>query len=278
MRRSYLYVPAIDERKILKASLLGADVVVFDLEDAVPDDRRDEARVLLERILGDEGYRSSLRNVGSVCVRVNSISTIDFYKDILLVSKLEPVDCIVVPKAEVDLSFIHKATGRSLIALIETARGFTRLDEVATSEGVEALMLGVADLALDVGGSLEDYENLEYPRVELVVKAKAYGLEAVDKVYFKIDDLEGFRRDAMRARALGYTGKQVVHPNQIPIANQVFQPTEEEIEWARKVVEAYEKARLEGRGAVRLEGRLVDRVHYRIAKRLLETLKTQGAT
>ena len=271
MRRSLLYVPGVEERKVRKAPQVGADVIIFDLEDSVPWDRKEEARGLLERILSDTSYVESVKS--EVCVRINSLSTPESFKDLALVSRLEGVSCIVVPKAELRLDFIYRATGKTVMAIVETARGFLRLDEVASSEGVEALLLGVADLALDVGGSLASYESNVYVRTELVIKAKAYGLEAVDKVYFNIDDLEGLRRDAMEAKALGYTGKQVVHPNQVPVVNEVFKPTEEELEWARRVVEEYEKAAREGRGAVRVEGRLVDHVHYRIAKRILEHLE-----
>ncbi|MEM0491915.1 MAG: CoA ester lyase [Acidilobaceae archaeon] len=271
MIRSLLYVPANSEKKIRKAPQIRADAIVFDLEDAVPEAEKDNARRLLESILSESSYREQLRSTKRVCLRVNSMYTRNFYWDILIVYNLDPIDCIIIPKAETDLSFIYKATGRTLMAIVETARGFTRIESIASSEGLDSLILGVADLALSVGGSLESYERNTYIRTKLVLAAKAYGLQAIDKVYFNIDDIEGFKREALEAKALGYNGKQVIHPNQVSIANEVFKPTREEIEWAKKVVDAYEKAIREGLGAIRLEGRLVDYVHYRLAKRILES-------
>src|SRR5919204_624921 len=102
------------------------------------------------------------------------------------------------------------------------------------------------------------------------VAAAAYGIDAIDRVYFDLEDGEGFRAEAVEARRLGYVGKQVVHPDQVRLANEIFAPTEEELAWAREVVQAYEAAARSGRGAIRVRNRLVDAVHYRDAKRVLE--------
>ncbi|MEM4884755.1 MAG: CoA ester lyase, partial [Saccharolobus sp.] len=169
-----------------------------------------------------------------------------------------------------DISFLYKATGKSLIPLIETAKGVMRIEEIARSEGVVAISYGIADLSLSLGGDYTFYERNEFIKTKVVIAAKTYDIDAIDKVYFDLKNLEGFRRECEEAKKLGYTGKQVIHPSQVEIVNEVFSPSKEELEWARKVIEAYEKAKREGRGAIRLDDKLIDYVHYKIAKRIVE--------
>lgn len=266
IRRSQLYVPGNNERMIRKAALeLSPDSVILDLEDSVPPEEKDIARDLLMRIVPQLDWGTK-----EVCVRVNPMWTPYFYKDIELVLKLDVVKCVVVPKAEVPLDFVYQATGRSVEPLIETARGFIKMEEIVRSEGVAAVSYGVADFALSVGGYHRAYEGNQAIKTLVVAAARAYGVEPIDKVYFDLKDLEGFRRECAEAKALGFVGKQVIHPSQIPIANEVFSPTEEEIRQAERIVKAYEEARARGRGAIRVDDQLVDYVHYQLARRLLE--------
>ncbi|TRM94504.1 CoA ester lyase, partial [Sulfolobus sp. A20-N-G8] len=152
----------------------------------------------------------------------------------------------------------------------ETAKGIAKIEDIVRSEGVEAISYGIADLSLSLGGDFTFYEKNEFIKTYIVNIAKAYDVDAIDKVYFDLKNQEGFRKECEEARKLGYVGKQVIHPSQVEIANQVFSPSKEEIEWARRVIEAYEKAKKEGRGAIRLDDKLVDYVHYKIAKRIIE--------
>jgi Citrate lyase beta subunit len=123
---------------------------------------------------------------------------------------------------------------------------------------------------------MQAYESNQVLRTIVVSAARAYGVDPIDRVYFDIKNIEGFRRECVEAKSLGFVGKQVIHPSQIPIANEVFSPSKEEIEWARRVVEAYEKAVREGRGAISLDGQLVDHVHYRLARRILDFANQLG--
>ena len=265
IRRSQLYVPANSEKMIRKSTELEADSVIFDLEDAVPPEEKENARNLLSKLVKELEWGKK-----ELCVRINPLQTVESFSDLLTVSKLEKINCIVVPKAENDLSFLHKATGKILIPLIETAKGLVKIEDIIRSEGVSAVSYGIADLSLSLGGDYKFYERNEYVKTLIVSVAKAYDVDPIDKVYFDLKDLEGFKRECEEAKKLGYVGKQVIHPSQIGIANTVFSPSKEEIEWAMRVVDAYEKARKEGRGAIRLDDKLVDYVHYRIAKRILE--------
>src|SRR5881628_211305 len=141
--------------------------------------------------------------------------------------------------------------------------GVLRVEDVVRSEGAVAVTYGA-------GGDVEAYGRNVYVKTRLVIAAAAYGIEAIDRVYFDLEDDEGFRTEALEAKRLGYVGKQVVHPTQVCLANEIFSPTEEEIRWAKEVVRAYEEAARQGRGAIRVRDRLVDAVHYRGAKKTLE--------
>ncbi|MEM0120493.1 MAG: aldolase/citrate lyase family protein, partial [Thermoprotei archaeon] len=139
-------------------------------------------------------------------------------------------------------------------------------------EGVVAVTWGAADMAFSFGGSVEAFSNNAYVRTKVAAAAAAHGVEAVDKVYFNVEDVEGFIADCREAKKYGFSGKQVIHPSQIAPANTIFSPTKEEVEWAQKILEAYEEGRKSGRGAIRLDNELVDEVHVRIAKKILQRL------
>jgi citrate lyase subunit beta/citryl-CoA lyase len=264
-RRSILFVPGNDERKLRKSVELGCDGVIIDLEDSVPAGEKERARDLVARMLAELDWGSI-----EVCVRINPLYTQAGIIDLAHITRWDKVPCIVIPKAESDIGFIYRATGKTLFPIIETARGFARIEDIARSEGVEAITWGPADLALSVGGDLSAFEDNIYLRTIVSIIASSYGIDAIDKVYFNLEDLEGFRRDAIEAKKLGYVGKTVIHPKQIDIANEIFTPSKQEIEWARTVVEAFEEAMRRGRGAIRIGNQMIDHVHYRIAKKILE--------
>lgn len=265
--RSLLYVPGGDERKLAKAALgLGADAVILDLEDAVPPDRKDEARRLVARVLGEYEWEGV-----KVCVRINGVGSPFAADDIAWLARLDRVDCVVLPKAERGhSSVIYKLTGKPVMPIIETPRGFMEVADIVGEEGVIAVNWGPADLASYIGGSLHALEQAEWLRLVLSLAAHSVGVDPIDKVYFKIDDLEGLREDCLKAKSLGYTGKTVVHPSHVKVVNEVFTPSREEVEWAKRVVRAYKEAAQRGLGAVKVEGELIDAVHYRIALKILE--------
>ena len=262
--RSLLFVPGYDERKIMKSTMLNADIVILDLEDSVPQGMKEKARNVISSAVVEFQWSSRL------CIRINPLNTIDSLKDIMLAHRLDKVDCIVIPKAESRLDHIHESTGRSLIPMIETPLGFMRINEVLGSKGVVAASWGPADLASYIGGDPAAIGDSDFMRLYFSIASHSLGVIPVDKVYFDVRNIEGFRSDAIKSRQLGYMGKMVIHPNQVTIANEVYTPSGREVEWARRVIEAYEEAMKSGRGAITLDGNLVDAVHYRIAKRILE--------
>ncbi|BFH72319.1 CoA ester lyase [Sulfurisphaera javensis] len=266
MFRSQLYVPANNEKMIRKTETIKADSFIFDLEDAVPQQEKEKARELLSSILPQLNIKESV-----ICTRINSLSTKEVIKDLDFVINSN-VDCLVIPKTESDISFLYKMTGKKLIPIIETARGLVKIEDIARSEGIIGITWGAADLADSLKANVKSIEGSEYIRLKLVSIARTYGISPIDKVFFDVKDLEGFRKECELAKSFGFDGKQAIHPNQVSIANEVFSPSKEEIEWAKKVVEEYEKSSSAGRGAITVDGKLVDAVHYRIAKRILSSL------
>lgn len=263
-RRSQLYVPGINERMILKSLEIPADSIIFDLEDSVPPEDKEKARELLKRSLSAYSWKGK-----ELCVRINQLTTKDGLRDLLFVSDL-PIDVVLIPKAEGSLDFVHKVTGKLLEPIVETPRGLMEIEDLVRSEGVVAISYGAADLALHAQGEIRGYEGNIYVMTRVATSARAYDVDPVDKVYFDLKNAEGFRTEARTARSLGFSGKQVIHPSQVEIANSVFSPSREELEWYREIVESYERAMKEGRGAIRLRDQLVDQVHYKIAKRYLK--------
>lgn len=249
---------------IRKSSELPADSVILDWEDAVPPSEKDQAKRLLRNLANEISSRKR-----ELCVRVNGLDTPWGMKDLLDASNFS-IDTLVIPKAETSLSFVKPATGKNVIPLIETGRGLVKMEEIVRSEGVEAVSYGVGDFAGSMGGAIDAYETSTYLKTRVVTIARAYGVDAIDRVFFDIKNLALLKSDALEAKKLGFVGKQVIHPDQVGVANEVFTPAAEEVEWSRKVVNVYDEAAKSGRGAISLEGKLIDAVHYRIAKKTLE--------
>ena len=269
LRRSQLYVPGNNEKMINKASTLEADSVILDLEDAVPEGEKAKARSLIASLSKELDWGKK-----ELCVRVNAVGTIDHFRDISAVKKIERMDAVLVPKAEGDCSSVGRRTGKKLIPIVETANGLMTIEAVAKSKKVVAITYGAGDYASSVGGSVEAYLGNTTIKTTIVAAARANGVEPIDNVFFDLENSEGFKAEALTSRSLGFVGKQVVHPSQIPIANEIFSSTKAEINWAAKIIGEFERASAEKRGALRVDGSLVDAVHYRLAKGILERRPT----
>lgn len=214
--RSLLFVPADDPERLQAAFACGADAVVADLEDAVADDRKQDARRILAETLADAAGAARL-------VRVNAADSREFEADIAVVRDL-PLDALVLPKATWDALDRLGEIELPLIAVIETARGLREAYEVASAPHVDALALGANDLALEL--RLEprpDAAELLYARSKLVADSAAAGIRGpFDRVYPRFDDPEGLEADAALARSLGFGGKSCTHPDQPRVVNAVF--------------------------------------------------------
>lgn len=257
--RSYLYVPGNRPDRFGKARAAGADAVIIDLEDAVPATEKAAARAALAAWLSPER---------AVLVRVNAADTEWFEAD-LAACDAAGVIGIVLPKAEnVDdavISLCHRRSS-ALLPLIETAAGMAQAAAVASTPCVQRLLFGTIDFQLELGIDGDGDELLAF-RSQLVLVSRIAGIQApVDGPCTAWDDLDRIQTDARRARKLGFGGKLCIHPKQIASVNAAFSPSEAEIAWARKVVEAAQRS---GGAAVALDGRMIDRPVILRAERTL---------
>jgi citrate lyase subunit beta/citryl-CoA lyase len=258
--RSYLFVPADRPERYAKAIACGADAVIVDLEDAVAPAGKLQAREALQAWLADA--------TAPVIVRINSIESAWFDDDLAICGHAF-VRSVMLPKAErvSDLARVTSAApGKSLLPLIETAAGLDHARELAAAPGVERLGFGAIDFQLDV--SIDgDADELLYFRSHLVLASRLGGcLPPVDGVCTAIDDERVLESDAERARRLGFGAKLCIHPRQVAIVNRAFTPSDEALEWARRVIDAAERS---GGAAIAVDGRMVDRPVLLRAQRIL---------
>lgn len=275
--RSALCVPAGDERKLAKALASGADEVVVDLEDAVSVGEKDAARAHLA------GYEWPVGGP-AVSVRVNAIGTPWFALDMEVVSRIDAVTSIVLPKvesraelalAERVLDDLECAAGRTtplaVQALVETAAGMVRLaDIVSDPRRLTVLIVGYADLAASLGRARDiGPQAWGGVRDAIVMHARAANVVPVDGPYLSIADDVVFRAEVADAAALGFDGKWVIHPRQVEVVNQVFTPSGSQIDHAHAVLAALNEAAVSGLGAAALDGALIDEAMARDARRVL---------
>jgi citrate lyase subunit beta/citryl-CoA lyase len=267
---SYLFVPANRPERFSKAVASGANAVIIDLEDAVGADDKTAGRNSLTNWLDSEEARA---NRVPILVKVNCVNSGCFGED-LRVCRRPDIAGIVLPKAERADDIASASAGAAGYPLVETALGFSRIAELAKAPRVQRLLFGAIDFKHDMGID-GDEDELLFFRSQVVLASRIAGLlSPVDGVTTDIDDLEKIARDAAYTKRLGFGGKLCIHPNQVPIINRTFVPSENELRWANRVLEAAERAR---GGAVALDGRLIDRPMVLTAQRIIEDARRRNA-
>jgi malyl-CoA/(S)-citramalyl-CoA lyase len=298
LTRSYLAVPAHRARLVQNAAASSADAVFMDLEDAVP---------IAEKAAALEAAADALTALDwgrkAVAVRLNAIDSPSIQHEIERLGGIKRLDALIIPKAEAisDVAKISQwiiaAAGQrdapvEMELLIETARGLVNVDQLAASGGlVSALHLGVGDFAASIGarsaeigasppgyrhvaGAAEDYQEIPldlfaYPMMRVLVAARAFGLRVIDGPCGAFRDAKATAATARKAAAMGFDGKQVIHPSQIEITRDAFIPSDEEIAYAHRAIAALEEAERNGHGAVTVDGKMIDYANIRMIKRLL---------
>lgn len=268
LNRSVLYLPASNPRAIEKARGLNADSVILDLEDAVAPDAKAEARHAAVAALTAGGFAAR------VGVRINGLDTPWGADDLAALAGLKP-DFVVAPKIE-SPEGVHEVAARlpsgvALWIMIETPLSVLRLDAIAGAGApLAALMLGINDFGERMNLVLgPEREPLKPWLAAVVVAARGHGLLAIDGVVNATDDADRLRTECLQGRAFGFDGKSLIHPAQIDAANAAFSPSPEEVVRAREVVDAFASADAEGKGAIRVGYRMVERLHLDAAHRLL---------
>lgn len=252
-RRSCLTVPGDDEKKLAKAAEIAADEVIVDLEDAVAPERKHAAREIAARALMTLDWTAP-----TIALRVNGART-DWHADDLSLAHLAAV--VIVPKVESAGEL--QGLGRCE-ALIETAIGLAECEAIAHAPGLEALVFGPGDLAASLGVptlTIGEGAHTDYALARIVVAARAAGVQAIDGPYPLHTDTGGLRASALRSRAFGYDGKWCIHPAQVDICNEVYTPTNEELERARAI--------LESSGVTSVSGEMIDEANRRMAEAIV---------
>lgn len=266
-RRSALYLPASNPCAIAKARTLPADVIILDLEDAVAAEAKEAARAAAVAAIREGGFGAR-----ELVVRVNSLASPYGRADLTALGAAPP-HAILIPKVTSPdhlAAVATRAPGIALWAMIETPGAILNLASIAATPGLAALVMGLNDLAADLGCTPGRERTPLHPALALTVAAaRAHGLAALDGVFNALDDEPGLAVEAAQGAAFGFDGKTLIHPSQIVPANAAFSPSADAIAAARAVVAAFADAANAGRGAIRLGDRMVERLHLAAAERTL---------
>ena len=269
--RSVLYMPGINQKAMDKALNLDCDAVVLDLEDAVEVSKKEDSRQLVIRQIENNDYGPRV-----VVVRVNDLGTKWGEQDVAAVANL-PIQAILVPKvSEIrDISRVVDLLNRlgselPIWIMVETPLAIININELARQPRVTALVMGTSDLVVDLCAEhLEERQNISYALQRSIIAARAFGKKILDGVHLDFRDLDSLRNVCRLGKSMGFDGKTLIHPDQIPVANDAFSPSEAELDKAKRVIDAWRSAQTRGSGVVELDGTLVESLHVEEAKRLI---------
>ncbi|MBQ6907412.1 MAG: CoA ester lyase [Clostridia bacterium] len=286
MRRSLLFLPGNNPNMLINGNCLGADAVIFDLEDAVSPQEKDAARILVRNTMHYMDFSGCEK-----IVRINSVDTSYWKKDIEVILPERP-DLILLPKSSTadDALTVDKYMGEieeksgiencsiGLMPLIETAMGVENAFQIAScTKRVKALFLGAEDLTADLQCKrTKEGNEIEYARTRLVVAARAADIEVYDTPFTDVNDDEGVIIDTEKSKSLGFTGKASISPRHVDVINEIFSPTEEEISYAYEVVNAIRIAKEQGKGAISLRGKMIDAPIVARAKKTISMARALG--
>jgi citrate lyase beta subunit len=277
-------MPGDDRRKIEKSTTLGVDSICMDMEDGTAINKKAEARAVIAQAMKELDFGTSER-----CIRINSFGS-GFEKFDLAAAVATNPDAIVVPKIETaaqvqsiseyiemyELSSKMEVGSIRMLVIVETARGILNLKEIVEADKrLDALIFGAEDFAASVGATrTEEATEVLYARSAVITACAANELQAIDMVYIDFHDLDGLRLEAEQGARLGFSGKQIIHPNQVSVAQEAFTPSDEAIEYAKRIVESFESSQKEGKGAYALDGKMIDMPLLKNAQKVLDRAKT----
>lgn len=279
LRRSVLFMPASNRRALEKAPLLACDSLIFDLEDAVGASEQQSARGNLLELVRDRDFGGR-----ETVIRISGEASPDFAADLEVALACRP-DAILLPKAEsaAALSRLkeHLAGSRDLIriwAMIETPLAILNLREIASAgPALQCLVVGPNDLSRTTGAAMDGGREALVPwLMQVIAAARAFGLCALDGVYNDFRDIAGLDEECRQGARMGFDGKTLIHPAQIESANAAFGPSQQELDRARRIVAAFCGDENSGKGAIQIDGRMVERLHFDQALRLLALAGEDG--
>lgn len=282
--RTMLFMPGNNPGMLVSADNLEADAIIYDLEDAVSTSQKDAAKDLVANALRTLSYKNSV-----VTVRINPTDSPYWKDDIRAIIPAGP-DGLVIPKSNKDTAkevfdFIDEFTKENNIEnnlkyymLVESARGILELEDIVKqSDRIEGLLLGAEDYSVDMQVKrTEGSEEIAFARYRIVTVAKAYGLNAIDTPYTDIDNMEGLKKDTKFVKTIGFNGRLIVGPRQVFAVNEMFSPTQAEIEDAKVIVSQAEEAERKGLGVFSFRGKMVDKPIITRSENLLKSAKESG--
>lgn len=283
MRRSMLFIPGNTPSLIMNGDVLGSDSIIFDLEDAVSPAEKDSARILVRNTLKYLGLKGC-----EIVIRINPVDTDFWQKDLDEIVPNKP-NAIMLPKvngasdvklvseyiAKIEEKYGMEKNTVKIITLIETTLGVENAFQIAGSdERVIAMFLGAEDLTADLRCKrTKEGGEILYSRSRLVTAARACGIDVYDTPFTDVEDIEGVYKDAYFAKSLGFTGKVSISPRHVEAINEVFSPTQAEIDYAHEVLDIIEEAKRQGRGVVSLRGKMIDAPIVARAQQVIEMEK-----
>ena len=286
VRRTALFSPGDQESLLKKAPDTGADVVVFDLEDAVAPSRKSLARKTVQTALSElsEGDNDETTDRPELCVRINPLES-GGSADIEALSTGPQPDSLMLPKVDSPAEVEQAVTTLTeynwqlpLFALLETAAGVLNAQSIAQVPETDALLLGAEDLSADTGLQRTDTsEEISYARQHVVLAATAAGIDAIDTLYTDFEDVDGLSVDAERAVQYGFDGKMAIHPTQVSVINDVYTPDADRIRWAQEILDAAAKAESTDSGVFAVNGEMVDAPLISQAETVLERARAASS-
>ena len=285
--RSLIFIPGNSQRFLEKSRTINSDIICYDLEDSVPQEEKEIAREQVKNAIQEINNIDDVNKERILAVRINSPTSDQMVTDLKKV--ITPgIDAIVIPKVDDDKQIaeisriIEKEENEKniqsgiikIIPSIESALGVVNAFNIAKSDQrITTLVFGIFDFLHDMKIDNQDMEMITgfmYARAKVPVDARAAGIDSIDSIWQDIDDHSGLRRDLELGKKLGYNGKCIIHPSQIEHVHKVFSASNQDVEWAKKVVQALDSAKNSSAGAVKLEGKMIDAVHYKQARRILD--------
>ncbi len=274
-RRSVLYMPGSNERALEKGKTLDADALILDLEDAVAPDAKQSAREQVKAAVAGGGYGPR-----EIIIRINALGSAWGYEDLVMAAQ-SGADAILLPKVE-SADMVRSAatlleqtapeSAASIWCMMETPRGILNAEAIAdASPRLGAFIMGTSDLAKDLHCAHTPMRlPMLYGLSKCLMAARAAGIAIIDGVHLDLGDDQGFKQQCLDGRDFGFDGKTLIHPKTIAVANEVFAPDSDAVEWSRRVIEAHQQAAARGEGVVLLDGKLIENLHVEDAHRVVK--------
>ncbi|HSQ38950.1 MAG TPA: CoA ester lyase [Anaerolineales bacterium] len=286
-RRALLYMPGDDWKKITKSLTLGVDCICMDMEDGVAASRKSEARATIAKALQELDFGKSeklarINSLGSDWEKDDIAAVLPFRPDGIVIPKVESLDQIkwgseIIESAELKygwpINFVRMLVG------VETAKGILNLKEIASHPRLDGIIFGGEDFAASIGATrTPDATELLYARQAVVAACAAFSLQAIDIVFIDFKDADGLRLEAEQGAGFGFSGKQIIHPNQVSVTQEAFTPSDDAIASAKRIVETFEASQKEGKGSYALDGKMIDMPLLKNAQKVLERAHAAGKT